>query len=403
MSGKGKIILITSDYPFITTFVCMKQLQLRWLSLVNFKNYEHTAITFSSKFNCIAGENGGGKTNLLDAIYYLSFTKSYFNSVDSQNIRHQTPFFVIQGEFDLDGEVNEVFCGQKRGERKQLKLNKNETTRFADHIGLFNVVIASPTDVALILDGSEIRRKFSDSIISQYNRRYLDTIIAYTKVLLQRNTLLKQFSDKNYYDADSLLIWTTQLIELGKSGFEERQKFSKEFEPVFQKYYKLISGGKEKVEMTYKSQLQDNDFEALLNEALDKDRYVGYTTVGIHRDDWEFVMDKNPVRKFASQGQQKSYLLAIKLAQFEFIKNHTQQLPILMLDDIHDKLDAMRVEQLVQLVSSTDFGQIFITDTSVDRIKSLFHRIHAPIKILKVSEGAILELPAEKLKPDDAE
>ena len=369
----------------------MEQLFLHKLSLVNFKNYAHADVIFAPRFNCITGNNGEGKTNLLDAIHYLSFTKSYFNPIDSQNILHEAPLFVLQGEFNIGKKTDEVFCAQKRGERKQVKLNKKEVERFADHIGSFPVVMASPSDIELVLEGSEVRRRFCDSIISQYDKNYLEDIIAYTKVLLQRNAQLKQFSLKGKFDLESLRIWDVQMIELGNKIFKRRKEFTAELEPIFQKYYELISGGKEKVEIAYQSQLGKGDFEALLNEALEKDRVMEYSTVGIHKDDWEFRMDEFPVKKFASQGQQKSYLLAIKLAQFEFVKQHRKIIPILMLDDIHDKLDEQRVKRLVELVSTNDFGQVFITDTSKEQIQKLFKGINYEIKIFKVKEGNISE------------
>lgn len=369
----------------------MESLFLRNLCLVSFKNYAHANVNFSNRFNCIVGNNGEGKTNLLDAIHYLSFTKSYFNPIDSQNIFHDAPLFVIQGEFKTDESENEVYCAQKKGERKQIKLNKKEVTRFADHIGMFPVVMTSPSDIELILDGSEIRRRFADSIISQYDRNYLEAIIAYAKVLLQRNAQLKQFSKSGKFDLESLRIWDEQMIALGNNIHNTRKEFSVEFEPIFQKYYELISGGKEKVKIGYQSQLNKGDFEALLSEALDKDRVMEYSTVGIHKDDWEFKMDGYPAKKFASQGQQKSYLLAVKLAQFEFVKQHRPIIPILMLDDIHDKLDELRVKRLIELVSTKDFGQVFITDTSKERIQKLFKGIDAEVKIFKVKDGAIAE------------
>ncbi|MBI4945449.1 MAG: DNA replication/repair protein RecF [Bacteroidetes bacterium] len=364
---------------------------LHKLSLVNFKNYTHADVTFSHRFNCITGDNGEGKTNLLDAIHYLSFTKSYFNPIDSQNISHDALLFIIQGAFSVGDKQDEVFCAQKKGERKQFKLNKNEYARFSEHIGLFPVVMASPSDIELILEGSEIRRKFSDSIISQYDRQYLQDIITYTKVLMQRNAQLKQFSKKGNFDPESLRIWDIQLIELGNKIFKKRKEFSTEFEPIFQKYYELISGGKEKVEIAYQSQLGKGDFEALLNEAQEKDKVMEYSTVGVHKDDWEFRMGNFPVKKFASQGQQKSYLLAVKLAQFEFVKQHRKIIPILMLDDIHDKLDEQRVKHLIELVSGKDFGQVFITDTNKEKIQKLFKRTGTEIKYLEVKGGLITE------------
>ena len=371
----------------------MKQLSLCKLSLVSFKNYAHADVSFSQRFNCITGNNGEGKTNLLDAIHYLSFTKSYFNPIDSQNIFHNAPMFVIQGEFNTGMQKDEIFCAQKKGERKLLKLNKKEYSRFAEHIGLFPVVMASPSDIELILEGSEIRRKFVDSIISQYDRQYLENSISYTKVLLQRNAQLKQFAKKGSFDLDSLKIWDVQLIELGNKIFSTRKVFSVEFEPIFQKYYELISEGKEKVEMEYQSQLGSGDFEALLNESREKDRMMEYSTLGVHKDDWDLKMDNYPVKKFSSQGQQKSYLLAIKLAQFEFVKQHRKIIPIFMLDDIHDKLDERRVKRLIELTSSKEFGQVFITDTSDDRIQKLFNNVEAEVKLFEVKEGEVRPLP----------
>lgn len=367
----------------------MKQLSLSKLSLVGFKNYAHADVAFSSGFNCITGNNGEGKTNLLDAIHYLSFTKSYFNPIDSQSILHDAPLFVIQGEFRAGDKTDEVFCAQKKGERKQVKVNKKEVERFADHIGQYPVVMASPTDIELILEGSEMRRRFADSIISQYDREYLEDVIAYTKVLMQRNAQLKQFSKKDRFDLESLKIWDVQLIELGNRIFKKRKEFSAEFEPIFQKYYELISGGKEQVGFRYQSQLSTGDFEALLNEALEKDRVMEYSTVGVHKDDWEFKMGGFPVKKFASQGQQKSYLLAVKLAQFEFVKQHRKIIPILMLDDIHDKLDEQRVKRLIELVGTKDFGQVFITDTSKEQTVKLFKGMDVEMKVFKVKEGSI--------------
>jgi DNA replication and repair protein RecF len=368
-----------------------KQLSLSKISLLGFKNYEQVDIVFSSRFNCITGDNGEGKTNLLDAIYFLSFTKSYFNSIDSQSILHGAPLFVIQGQFELNEKVDEVFCAQKKGEKKQVKVNKKEVARFADHIGQFPVVMASPTDVELIVEGSEVRRRFVDSIISQYDHSYLEDIILYTKVLLQRNAQLKQFAKAKKFDLEYLKIWDAQLVDCGTRVFKKRKEFSDEFERVFQKYYELISGGKEKVQFAYQSQLAHGDFEALMNEAIDKDKVMEYSTVGIHKDDWEFKMQGFPVKKFASQGQQKSYLLAIKLAQFEFVKQHRKITPILMLDDIHDKLDEQRVKFLLKLVSNNDFGQVFITDTNKDLMVKLFKEMDVEINILKVENGKMMQ------------
>ena len=368
----------------------MNKLILHKISIVGFKNYSQLNLHFSEKFNCIVGDNGGGKTNLLDAIYYLSFTKSYFNLIDLQNIHPDSNLFLIQGGFRQGENEDEVYCAQVKGERKQVKVNKNEVARFADHVGNFPAVMSSPSDIELIFDGSETRRKFIDSIIAQYDRQYLEDSIAYTKALQQRNAQLKNFS-KTGFDADVLGIWNRQLVESGNRIYEKRKKISLELLPVFQKYYSAISADKERVGLTYKSQLDKGDFEALLNESIDKDRIMEYTTVGIHKDDWEFKMNDYPIKKFASQGQQKSYLLSVKLSQYEFIRLQKRVKPILMLDDIYDKLDENRLKRLIDVLSTDEFGQVFITDTNEDRIKTLFKGIKSEMKIFNVRDGEIAQ------------
>ena len=375
---------------FLPLYQLMNKLILYKISVVGFKNYSQLNLHFSEKFNCIVGDNGGGKTNLLDAIYYLSFTKSYFNLIDLQNIHPDSNLFLIQGGFKQGENEDEVYCAQVKGERKQVKVNKNEVARFADHVGNFPVVMSSPSDIELIFDGSETRRKFIDSIIAQYDRQYLEDIITYTKALQQRNAQLKNFS-KTGFDADVLGIWNRQLVESGNRIYEKRKKISLELLPVFQKYYSAISADKERVGLTYKSQLDKGDFEALLNESIDKDRVMEYTTVGIHKDDWEFKMNDYPIKKVASQGQQKSYLLSVKLSQYEFIRLQKRVKPILMLDDIYDKLDENRLKRLIDVLSTDEFGQVFITDTNEDRIKTLFKGIKSEMKIFNVRDGEIAQ------------
>ncbi len=376
-----------SKVEFLVNFRCF--MFLRKLSILNFKNYPEAGLEFSSHINCLTGNNGEGKTNILDAIHYLSFCKSFFNPIDSQNILHEAPFFMIQGAFELNGGEEEVYCGQKRNQKKQFKRNKKEYQRLADHIGLFPLVMISPADSELITEGSESRRRFVDSVIAQFDRNYLESLIAYNKVLSQRNALLKQFSNGRAFDPESLEIWDDQLISHGIVVYEKRKAFINSFIAIFQKYYELISGGREKVGITYISHLNETAFTEVLAKALNRDRAMEYTTVGVHKDDLEFTIDSHPLKKYASQGQQKSFLIALKLAQFDFIKKIKEITPILLLDDIYDKLDDLRVKQLMNLVSSDNFGQLFITDTHASRLSELFKTMKTDHKVFRIRNGNV--------------
>jgi DNA replication and repair protein RecF len=362
---------------------------LKKLHVINFKNYADAQLEFDPRINCFVGRNGMGKTNLLDAIHYLTLCKSYFNPIDSQNIMHESPFFVLQGFFNRDNAIEEVYCGIKRNHKKQFKINKKEYERLADHIGNFPLVMISPSDAELILDGSEVRRKFVDSVISQYDKTYLENLIAYNRSLAQRNALLKSFSESGQFSIASLDIWDEQLILHGQQIFKKRKDFLNDFIPMFQKYYNIISTNSEQVDLRYDSKLVKDDFKTLLMAALPKDRVLNYTTVGIHKDDLDFTLAGLSIKKFASQGQQKSYLIALKLAQHQFIKNVKKQYPILMLDDIYDKLDEVRFKNLVEMVSSEDFGQVFITDTHKERMRHLFTEMKVSYKIFEVEQGNV--------------
>jgi DNA replication and repair protein RecF len=365
---------------------------LKKLSLLNFKNYSEVELQFSSHINCFTGNNGEGKTNVLDAIHYLSFCKSFFNPLDSQNILHDAPFFLIQGSYSSNEKEEEIYCGLKRNQKKQFKRNKKEYQRLADHIGLFPLVMISPADSELITEGSESRRRFIDSVIAQFDREYLESLISYNKVLSHRNALLKQFGDNRHFDKESLEVWDVQLIEHGIKGHETRKKFINSFIPIFQKYYELISGGREQVGIKYLSHLNEAPFADILEKALTRDRAIEYTTVGIHKDDLEFTINGYSLKKYASQGQQKSFLIALKLAQFDFIKSIKQVTPILLLDDIYDKLDDLRVKQLMELVCSNNFGQLFITDTHLSRLSELFKANSADFKVFKINNGNAKEI-----------
>ncbi len=362
---------------------------LKQLSLINFKNYSDVNLEVSQKINCFVGSNGMGKTNILDAIHYLSFCKSFFNSVDSQNIKHKEGFFVIQGSYDKNGENDEIYCGQKRGQRKVFKRNKKEYERLSEHIGLFPLVMISPADSELINGTSEGRRKFIDGIISQYDKLYLEKLIAYNQVLKQRNALLKQFYESKNFDSVTLEIWDDQLILHGTGILQIRQDFLKEFIPLFNKNYNYISENREEVSLVYESSIGERDFKSAILASVNRDKILQYTSVGPHKDDLDFTINGFSLKKFASQGQQKSYLLALKLAQFEFIKNKKNTRPLLLLDDVYDKLDETRFRKLIELVGSDDFGQVFITDTHPDRIKDLFAFNTIDKKIFLVEEGKV--------------
>ncbi len=360
---------------------------LKQLSIINFKNYSEFEGTFSKKINCFVGNNGMGKTNLLDAIHYLSFCKSYFNSIDSQNIKHTEGFFVIQGFFEKDNDISEVYCGIKRNQKKTFKKNKKEYERLSEHIGQFPLVMISPSDGELINGSSEIRRKFLDGIISQYDKIYLDRLISYQHVLKQRNALLKQFYESRTFDSETIEIWDDQLINCGKTILDIRLKFLKNFIPLFNRYYQFISNSKEEVALRYENSLGEKDFKTALITSLARDRALHYTTIGPHKDDLEFTLNEFSLRKFASQGQQKSYLLALKLAQFEFIKEQKNIKPLLLLDDVYDKLDEERFTKLLETVSGDSFGQVFITDTHLERIEDLMNKKQIENKIFSVGNG----------------
>ncbi|MEI7500828.1 MAG: DNA replication/repair protein RecF [Bacteroidota bacterium] len=364
---------------------------LKKLLLLDFKNYSQAEFTFSDKINCFVGNNGVGKTNLLDAIHYLSFCKSFFTSLDIQNIRHDADFFALHGVFLRENHENDnVQCIQKRNQRKRFLINKKEYERLADHIGNYPLVMISPYDRDLINDGSELRRKYIDSVISQFDKFYLDDLIQYNKALFQRNALLKSFAEQHFFDPAALEIWDEQMIRLGEQVFNKRNEFLRKFIPLFQHYFRFLSNGSEKVDIRYISQFSGNSYRDAFKAALSKDRAAQYCTMGIHKDDLEFMLDGFPVKKFGSQGQQKSFVIAVKLAQFEYTRNIKGFKPILLLDDVFDKLDDLRVSQLIKLVSENSFGQVFITDTSRERVISIFDSMEIDHEIFS------LPLPANE-------
>jgi DNA replication and repair protein RecF len=360
---------------------------LKNLSIVNFKNYAQAEFDFSDRINCFVGDNGVGKTNLMDAIHYLALAKSYFNSIDSQNIMHGKDFAVIQGDFIRDERTESIYCGIQRNKKKQFRRNKKDYEKLSDHIGLIPLVMISPADSSLILEGGEERRKFINSVIAQFDRNYLENLIRYNHALLQRNKLLKEIGNSDSFDRDYLLIWDEQLIAYGKLIYDVRKEFIRQLLPVFMDYYRTISGEREEVELVYESQLAEKDMKTLLDESLRKDLILQYTTCGIHKDELDLLLGGYPLKKTGSQGQQKTFVVALKLAKFNFIRNICKMNPVLLLDDIFDKFDLNRVEQIIRLVAENKFGQIFITDTSMSHLKKILEEINIDHKIFVISEN----------------
>ena len=346
-------------------------MHLKKLSLLNYKNFETANFDFDEKINCLVGHNGVGKTNVLDSIYHLAYGKSYFNPIASQNINHEADFFVIDGEFEKLERSEKIVVSVKKGQKKVIKRNAKAYEKFSEHIGLIPVVIISPADRDLIIEGSETRRKFIDSIISQNDKEYLDLLMKYNKTLSQRNSLLKYFAANHTFDNSTLDIYNLQMSEMGEIIHQKRIDFLNTFTPIFKERYQSISNAKEEVSIKYKSQLSDEKLNVLFEKNLQKDMALQYTGVGTHKDDLSFKIKGHPVKKFGSQGQQKSFLIALKLAQYDFMKAQSKVNPILLLDDVFDKLDENRVAQIVDLVTKDDLGQLFISDTHADRTENV--------------------------------
>lgn len=360
---------------------------LQNLSILNYKNIREAEVNLSPKINCFVGNNGMGKTNFLDAVYYLSFCKSHSNPQDSQNIMHEEEFFLLQGEYLRLDTIENIYCGMKRRQKKQFKRNKKEYEKLSDHIGLLPLVLVSPDDISLIYEGSEERRKFMDGVISQYNKEYLVHLLHYGNALKQRNALLKS----DFPDASLMDIWEEQMEIHGSCIFRQRIEFIERFTPIFQNFYQKISRGNETISLIYTSQYQKhNDLIQRMKETRERDLVLGYSTQGIHKDELEMNLGENPIKRVGSQGQNKTFLISLKFAQFEFLRSIHGFPPILLLDDIFDKLDAERVEEIIKLVSSDLFGQIFITDTNREHLDLLLNRLSQNASIFYIKDGNII-------------
>lgn len=359
---------------------------LQNIKLANFKNYEEADYDFTENVNAIVGDNGSGKTNLLDAIHYLSFCKSYFTSQDAPAVRFEQDFFAIHGEFvGLDDErTRKVSCIFKVGGRKVMKLNMKEYDRLSDHIGQFPVIMVAPVDNNLINEGSDLRRKFFDIIISQFDKEYLQTLIAYQRLLAQRNTLLKQMAEQGRYDAVFLQIYDEQIAPLGDAIHQRRKAFVADMLPTFRKHYEFLADSREEVSIVYQSALDSAPMSEWLHRNGTTDYKAGFTCAGIHKDDFDFMMNGKIVRKFSSQGQQKTFLLSLKLSQFDYIYEQKRIKPILLLDDIFDKLDEKRIRKLLYLVGNEHFGQVFLSDTDHNRVERILNGNNINYKVFTV-------------------
>ena len=361
---------------------------LKKISIINYKNIKGANLDLSPKINCLIGHNGMGKTNFLDAIYYLSFCRSTNLPIDSQIITHDENFFMLEGNYENDnGDVENIYCGMKRGTKKHFKRNKKDYKRLSQHIGLIPLILVSPSDVSLIEGGSEERRKLMDVVISQYDHSYIEALANYNKALQQRNALLKMEAEP---DPMLMELWEQQMAQNGEILFAKRQAFVCELVPIFQQIYQHISGNQEKVDLQYSSHCTRGPLLEVIQRDRFKDRAVGYSLHGVHRDDLEFLLGDYQMKREGSQGQNKTFVIALKLAQFSFLQRTVSNTtPLLLLDDIFDKLDAQRVEAIVQLVSGDNFGQIFITDTNRDHLDQILRRLNGDYKLFYVEKGEI--------------
>ena len=372
-------------------FVPMENLLVHALELTHFKNHRASSWQFNPKVNIISGNNGNGKTNVLDALHYLSLTKSYLNTNDSQNITHGESMALLKAKLARKGSEHVLDLGLKKGQKKKVRLDGKEIDRLADHVGYMPVVMITPMDRDLIIDAAETRRKLMDTTVSQNDKHYLNALMAYNRALTQRNTTLKYFASNRTYDAEMIGLYNEQLAHNASIIFEARKAFASELLPLLTHYYHLLSGGKETVGVRYKSALHVSSMTDLLTENESKDRVLQYTSSGTHRDDLVFHLGEHPIKRVGSQGQQKSFLIALKLAQFEITKRHLGMPPLLLLDDIFDKLDEGRVANLLSLVHTEEFGQIFITDTHPERMLELSENLQLNHSTFEITDDGEIQ------------
>lgn len=362
---------------------------LKKISIINYKNIREASLDLSPKMNCFIGHNGEGKTNMLDAVYYLSFCRSAYTTSDTNVIRHGEDFFVLDATYVNDlGDEDSVFCGMKRGSKKHFKRNKKEYKKLSMHLGMIPLIFVSPSDTVMIEGGSEERRRLMDVVISQYDNTYIDALNRYNKALQQRNTLLK---NEEWLDVDLLALLEEQMAFYGETIFKKRNDFIAELTPLFQTFYSRISQDKETVSLGYVSHCQRGSLLDVIRRDRAKDLAVGYSLHGVHRDDLEMLIGEYPIKREGSQGQNKTFVIALKLAQFYFLKRTgSKTTPILLLDDIFDKLDAKRVEQIVKIVAGDEFGQIFLTDTNRDHLDRILSSTSLDYKLFHVENGDIM-------------
>lgn len=361
------------------------------ISLLNFKNYPELKVKFSPEINCFVGPNGSGKTNILDAIHYLCLTKSALNFTDAQLVLHKEPYSMVKGAFKTEKD-NVSITGAFQNGKKTFKEGVNQYDKLSEHIGKFPIVIISPNDSEIVQEGSEIRRKFFDNILCQYDKEYLLNSIKYAKVLKSRNALLKQFSERRFIDKDLLEPYDIEILNLNQFLYTKRKEMIKEFKPIFDFSYITLTDNAENIELQYESQLADKDFRRKFKQSLERDLFLERTTMGVHKDDFKFVIDEQPLKKYGSQGQQKSYIISLKLGMYKLLEKKKRSKPILLLDDIFDKLDPIRVQKLINMLARGQAGQVFITDTDAERTLRLFKYLKQDIRFFEVVNAEVRNL-----------